>query len=897
MTRAERRRRIVPEVVQTSAMDCGPAALKAILEGFGISVSYGRLREACQTEIDGSSIDSLESVAQQLGLDAEQAMVPADRLLVAEAENLPALVVVRLPTGGTHFVVAWSTHGPWVQVMDPATGRRWQTRRSFLRDLYIHTFPVQASAWQEWAASDDFIGPLTQCLVALGMDRQSARAMTGEACLGSGWLPLAALDAATRLVASLVSSGGLNRGREAMHVLRRTLARALAAGSDPAMEVPAGFWSVRPAGEDDEGEAMLHLRGAVLVRFRSHTGEAARRPDQVALPADLRAAVTEPPQRPMRQLLRLLSADGVLPPLAVLAGLAVAAGTVIMEALLYRGLLDLGRFLVLAEQRLAAVLAVTAMLIGLMMLAVSMTATVLRQGRHLETRLRLAFLDKIPRLGDRFFHSRLSSDMAERAHMLPVVRSLPSVAGQLWRCITLLLATTAGIVWLDPACAPIAVLTAATAVVLPLASQRVLIERDLRVRTHAGALTRFFLDGLLGIAPLRCHGAERSLRREHEMLLVEWARSSLDLLRLAVGVEGVTALAGFALAVWLLVNHLGRAGESGMVLLLVYWVLSLPALGQELALAARQIPAQRNVTLRLLEPLGAPDETCGATGAASEHGEPAEADRGVAVSLDGVSVQAGGHTILEDLDLHIPAGAHVAVVGRSGAGKSSLVGLLLGWHRPTCGTVSIDGAPLDGAGLTRLRRSTAWVDPAVRLWNRSLIDNLLFGNDEGAQPMGATLEQARLLPVVERLPDGLQTVLGEGGCLVSGGEGQRVRLGRSLGRPGVRLALLDEPFRGLDRGQRRELLAAARESWAGATLLCVTHDISETAGFDRVLVVEGGRIVEDGDPAELARRPAGAYARLVGADREVRETLWADSRWRRVVVADGVVREGSEKRP
>ena len=76
------RRRIVPEVVQTSAMDCGPAALKCLLEGFGISVSYGRLREACQTDVDGTSLDTMEQVAVQLGLEAEQVMMPVDHLLL-----------------------------------------------------------------------------------------------------------------------------------------------------------------------------------------------------------------------------------------------------------------------------------------------------------------------------------------------------------------------------------------------------------------------------------------------------------------------------------------------------------------------------------------------------------------------------------------------------------------------------------------------------------------------------------------------------------------------------------------------------------------------------------------------------------------------------------------------
>src|SRR4026209_2954200 len=119
MNTTARPRFFAPEVVQTSAMDCGPASLKCLLEGFRVSVSYGRLREACQTSVDGTSIDAVENVALSLGLDAEQVMMPFDHLLIEESEALPALVVVRLPSGITHFVVVWRVHGGWGEVMDP----------------------------------------------------------------------------------------------------------------------------------------------------------------------------------------------------------------------------------------------------------------------------------------------------------------------------------------------------------------------------------------------------------------------------------------------------------------------------------------------------------------------------------------------------------------------------------------------------------------------------------------------------------------------------------------------------------------------------------------------------------------------------------------------------------
>src|SRR4051812_36817941 len=156
------RKFLVPEVVQTSAMDCGPAALKCLLEGFGIPISYGRLREACQTAVDGTSIDTLESLARDVGLDAEQVMLPLDHLLLPESEALPAIVVVRLPGGFTHFVVVWRAHGDWVQVMDPGRGRRWMRRASFLRDVYVHSMPIPAAAFREWAGGDGFVAALAR---------------------------------------------------------------------------------------------------------------------------------------------------------------------------------------------------------------------------------------------------------------------------------------------------------------------------------------------------------------------------------------------------------------------------------------------------------------------------------------------------------------------------------------------------------------------------------------------------------------------------------------------------------------------------------------------------------------------------------------------------------------
>ena len=248
---------------------------------------------------------------------------------------------------------------------------------------------------------------------------------------------------------------------------------------------------------------------------------------------------------------------------------------------------------------------------------------------------------------------------------------------------------------------------------------------------------------------------------------------------------------------------------------------------------------------------------------------------------------------MRDLNLTIRPGEHVAIVGASGAGKSTLIGLLLGWHRLSAGTLHVDGAPMTSDTRDALRRSTAWVDPAIQIWNRSFADNLGYSSEDGGLTRtGDAIDAAALRGVLRNLPDGMQTRLGEGGALISGGEGQRVRLGRAFAQRDVRLALLDEPFRGMDRDRRSALLADARKRWHGVTLLCVTHDVGETQLFDRVLVIDDGRIVEDDHPARLAAAPS-RYRRLLNAEREVLGQLWDSGDWRRVLIRDGHAHEAA----
>ena len=890
-----KRRFLVPEVVQSSAMDCGPAALKSLLEGHNIPVSYGRLREACQTDVDGTSIDTLEEVACQLGLDAEQIVVPVDHVLLQEAHALPAITVVRLPDGNTHFLVVWNHYAGLVQVMDPASGRRWLKCSRFLGDLYEHAMPVPAADWREWAFSEEALASVRRRLTDLGLDASTGEGLIQRARTPS-WYPMACLDASVRAVDSMVRSRAVRRGREAGKVLESLFDKSLEREDDPTSIVPKAYWTVR-SHDSNNGNEEVMIRGAVVVRVRGKRSEPEARNatgDEIgsesALSPELLAARQEKPLRPGRELFRLLRADGLLAPLSLVAAMLGSAMGIVLEAVLFRAFLELAPELQISGQRLGALAALLALLAFLLFLEFPIYSGIFRLGRRLETRLRVAFQKKIPRLHDRYFHSRLTSDMAERNHSLHTLRLLPKIGGKLLRTGFELILTAAGIIWLDPTSAPWVLVATALGLGIPFAAIPILGEKELRVRSHVGGLGRFYLDALLGLVTVRAHGAAEPLRSEHEGLLVEWTRARKDLRGGVVVLEAVQSLVGYGLIVGLLLSHLSRGGEIGTVLLLIYWALKLPVLSLEVMQQARQYPAHRNVMIRLLEPLGAPEDRIemGVVGAS-------ESAENVSVSIEGACVRAGGHLILQDIDLEIEAGSHVAIVGPSGAGKTSLFGLLLGWHRPVRGKVLVDGFLLEGKRLSALRSQIAWVDPAVQLWNSTFLENLRYGSTDGfALPLPTVIEQAALKRVLETLPDGHQTMIGEGGGLVSGGEGQRVRLGRALLRPGVRLVLLDEPFRGLNRAQREELLARARRLWRHATMLCVTHDVMETRSFDRVVVMKSGQVVEDANPEDLASDPTSHYRRMLDSEVELQK-LWLDPIWRRWQIEEGRVRETPQR--
>ena len=884
------RRLLIPEVVQTSAVDCGPACLAALLAGFGLPGSYGRLREACQTSVDGTSIDTMEQLANRLGLDAEQIVVPPDHVAIPEAGALPAITVVRLPTGFAHFVVLWRRVAEKVQVMDPMMGRRWATMDEIAKELYIHEMTVTSEAWREWAAGKEFGDALLRRMLGLGLSRDKASYLFGLAMAEQKWRAAATLDAAVRMFQSLARKKAFSSGSEVERVLASTFRRAIETPDDAEKWIPQEYWTVRKTGADE-----VAFRGAVLVRVK---GLSAQPVDRDVLPPEIRAAVREAPTHPARTLWQLLLRDGEWMPGVVAGSLLFASAGVVLQALLFKALISGGGELAARGQRLAGVLAILALLGILLATEFLSISALIGMGRRLEARFRELFFAKLPKIAEPYFQSRLTSDMAERSHNIHNLRALPALAGQLSYSAFQLILTAAAVVWIDPALWPWVALSVLTAVGLPLAIQPLLGEQELRVRTHMGALSRFYLDSLLGLAPIRTHVADSAVRTEHRGLLGLWADASFRTQKTVIALSAVQMALGFGLAALLVVMHVAHHPDSAAVLLLAYWGLNIPAIGGDLASMACQYPLHRNIALRVLEPLTAIEEQRESEpeefGAAPISSRALLEHRGARISMYGVTAQAAGHALVRDVTIDIAPGSHIAIVGRSGAGKSSLAGLLLGWRKPASGTLLVDGAELSGASLENLRRHTAWIDPTVQIWNRSLLDNLRFGvAGASAISMADVLERLDFASMLEKLPDGLQTVLGEGGALVSGGEGQRVRVGRALPRPGVRLAILDEPFRGLDAETRRNLLGTVRQVWRDATLLWITHDVAEAQALDRVLLMEGGAIVEDGVPAELLRQPESRYRAMVQEEIELKRRWFRSNEWRHLDMEDGVLKEAS----
>ena len=215
---------------------------------------------------------------------------------------------------------------------------------------------------------------------------------------------------------------------------------------------------------------------------------------------------------------------------------------------------------------------------------------------------------------------------------------------------------------------------------------------------------------------------------------------------------------------------------------------------------------------------------------------------------------------LQGVSLSIAPGEVVAFVGPSGSGKTTLVNLLPRFVLPTSGSVLLDGIPLDQWPLMALRSQIAMVTQDVVMLNQSVAANVALGQDIDRDRVQSALEAANLAAHIARLPQGMDTVVGHNATQLSGGQRQRLAIARAIYKDAP-ILILDEATSALDNESERLVQEALQTLMQGRTTLIVAHRLSTIEHADRVVVMEAGRIVEQGSHAELLQS-GGVYARL-----------------------------------
>jgi ATP-binding cassette, subfamily B, bacterial len=222
-----------------------------------------------------------------------------------------------------------------------------------------------------------------------------------------------------------------------------------------------------------------------------------------------------------------------------------------------------------------------------------------------------------------------------------------------------------------------------------------------------------------------------------------------------------------------------------------------------------------------------------------------------AIQFERVSFAYGpGRPALADVSLTLEPGQRVALVGRSGAGKSTLAALLARFYDPDSGCVRVDDRDARDCSLLWLREQVGILLQETVLFRGTVADNIAYGSNAGREEVVAAARAADAHEFVSQLPDGYETELGAGGTGLSGGQRQRLGIARVLVR-NPPILVLDEPTTGLDATSERQVVSALERLMEGRTTLIVTHSIALARRASRVLVVEGGRIVEDGKPEDL----------------------------------------------
>lgn len=378
-------------------------------------------------------------------------------------------------------------------------------------------------------------------------------------------------------------------------------------------------------------------------------------------------------------------------------------------------------------------------------------------------------------------------------------------------------------------------------------------------------LSGHFLDVLQGLTTLKLFGRSREQTKLIFAISEEFRRASLGVLRVAflsafaLELLSTISVALVAVTVGLKLLYAGIGFREAFFILLLTPEFYLPfrLLGGHFhAAAAAAAAAERIFGLLAVPPP-----------AAAFGDEPFTAGDGVEIEFTAVSYTYPGRDApaLRDVSFTIPAGGRLALVGPSGAGKTTVVNLLLGFVAPARGSIRVNGRELRDIRRQDWLRQVAYIPQFPHIIAGTVADNIRFGAGGPAASLAAAAAAAEAHEFISRLPQGYETRIGEGGMSLSGGEIQRIAIARAFFRQ-ASLVILDEATSALDPRTEKAVQAALSRLLAGRTVLTVAHRLSTARAADRIVVLDGGRVAEQGRHGELAAG-TGLYSRLIAAYR------------------------------